>query len=396
MKKLFLIAGGILLSTTVLSAPIPGVNHFSYWNDFKGMFNKIYTDTQELDVAAICERVLEWPDFLDEEGELIFSLEDCEELVKSGVSSFVNTHSKSLTQTEKLSNALEVKYSFEKQLWQEEYDLQRQVALAYIWNDGDGGANPENNPPAPKERTSPVDLVFRWNEIENILFGVLTEYPEFASFKESTDDIFDPWEEEPTEDPWLDQREKVFSYAPWVNYSAGEKSITGGYEELARMFEEKLNAFSLISGKMTTQTLDAPFTGSCVPNGIGMNVDGAAAPAVSPDIPAQIAIQEKVPTNDGIFPIFFRQQAAEELRNPYYISRKDSLNQTLEDSEGINDALSNLIDTVSRYTEESRDKELGLAELLPLEQFNTTLDVWISNLKKWKSINEEFITHTAY
>ena len=45
---------------------------------------------------------------------------------------------------------------------------------------------------------------------------------------------------------------------------------------------------------------------------------------------------------------------------------------------------------------ETRDKEAGLEELVPLQKFNTTLDVWIEILNLWKFVNEEFITHTSY
>ncbi len=393
--------GCVFLSTTVFGAPIPGVDHFSYWNDFEGMFDEIYIDTQELDVTAICERVLEWPNFSDE-GKLIFSLEDCEELAGSDVSSFVNAHSKSLKQTEELSNAFAVKYSFEKQLWQEEHDLQRQVALSYIWNDGDGGANPENKKPVPKERTSPIDLVFRWNEIDDILFGELAEYPNFLAFKESKDKISTPWPAEPAAELWFNQQQEVFDYDPFRNYSDNEISITGGYEGLARMFEEKLNAYSLISGKMTTQTFDAPFTGSYVPNGIGMHVDGATAPAVSPDVPAQITVRGEVPMKefDGIFPLFFRQQSTSELRESFnHLSNRisDSLHETfITRVDDNNRDLMEKVDSLLRELAETRDTDAGLEEFIPLQKFNTTLDVWIDILNLWKQVNEEFVTHPTY
>ncbi len=404
MRKICLIAGCLLFSTTVLSAPIPGHDHFSEWGDFQGMFEKIYKDTRELDVTAICERVLEWPDFLNEEGELIFSLEDCEEFAYTeNLSNFVNTHSGSKTTIDRWIEVFRVKYAFEKQLWQFEHDMQRQLALAYIWNDGDGGKNDANEQPEPQERTSPVDLVFRWNEIDNILFGELAEYPEFAAFTESTDDIFDSWEGEPTEDPWLNQQEEVFTYDPLRNYSEREKSITGGYEELARMFEEKLNTYSLIAGKMTTQTFDAPFTGYFVPVGLGMHVDGAVSPSVSPDIPTQLGVLEKSPMKefDGLFPLFFRQQSTLELRGESFTSSSRRISASLHEAfstmvDKMNTDLTEKVAVLLRDISETREKDEGLTNLVPLQKFNTTLDVWIDILNLWKIVNEKFLTHPVY
>lgn len=402
MKKIFLITGLIFLSTTVWSAPISGQKEFTKWSDFEGMFGKIYNDTRVLDVTAVCERVLEWPNFLDEEGEPKFSLKDCEELSQYGLSSFVNSNSKSLQQTEELRNAFGVKYFFEKELWQYEYDLQRQLALSYIWNDGDGGQKSGNKEPAAQKITSPVDLVFRWNEIDHILFGELAEYPEFAAFKKSTDDIYDPWKAEPIKAFWLNQQENIFSYDPFRNYSDNEISITGGYEGVARMFEEKLNTHSLIAGKMTTQTFDAPFTGSFVPNGIGMHMNGVSSPSVSPGSPAQLEILKKTPMKElnGVFPLFFRQQSTSELRTSFSSKQKrisESLHETfITMTNQINTDLNEKVARLLQELTEKRDKDAGLEELLPLQKFNTTLDVWIDILELWKFVNEEFVTHNSY
>ncbi len=396
MKSIFIFAGLIFLFGTTFATPIKGYEEFSDWSDFNGMFGKIYNDIQEIDITEICERVLEWPDFLDEEGELIFSLEDCEEFVEDGIlSSFVNSHAGSKTNIDRWIEVFRSKYEFEKELWRKEYDLQRKMALSSIWNDGDGGGLP------PKKRTSPVDLVLRWNEIDKILFGVIAEQPEFESFIESEDDIFDPWSETPEEDIWIDQRaNNLIPYGIAQNhYSEGEKSIVGGYAEQAKMFEEDLNAHSLIAGKATTQSFDMAFTGAPIPTSTGMHVDADASIAESPDVPEQITVLEQVPMGEleGVFAKFFQQQSSSELRDA-----QDDGSRTgwfykifVEVPEQTNEEFLENIAHLLRVRSERRMQDTGLSELIPLTQFNTTLDIWIKILDKWKDVNGEFLKNVA-
>ncbi len=396
MKSFFLLIGVTVLFGGVCAAPISGHDDFSAWSDFEGMFGKIYNDMLELDVTAICERVLEWPDFLDEEDELIFSLEDCEEFAETGrLSDFVNIHSGSKTDIDRWIDIFRAKYGFEKQVWRDEYNLQRQFALSSIWNDGDGGGIP------PKMVTSPVDLVVRWNEIDDVLFGKLAEQPEFESFSESEDDIFELWAEEPAVDLWLDQSaEKKIPYGiSQKHYKDGESSIVGGYAEQSRIFEEELNTNSLIAGRATTQTFDIAFTGAPMPMSTGMSVDAVASAAESTDLPEQVTILEQVPMGEleGVFAKFFLQQSATELRDAKNDgSRMAWLHKIfVEAPEQTNQEFSDNISDLLQRRFETRAKKGGLLEILPLQHFNTTLDVWIEILDEWIKVNEDFLTHVA-
>lgn len=387
---------------TVSAAPFAGGEDFSSWSDFEGIYSAMYRNTQIEDVTEICERVLQWPDFLDEEGELIFSLEDCEEFAQTGgLSSFVNTHAGSRKDISRWIEVFQVKYAFEKNIWHYEYNLQRKLALAAIWNDGDGGVdNPkEDERITPKKRTSPVDLVLQWNDIDRILFGVLAEYPEFESFIENTDDITDPWAETPAQDVWLDQRtEKILPYDILTRYySTDKKSISGGYEEQSRMFEEELNPHSLILGKATSGTFDSAFTGSPLPTSTGMNFYMAESIPTSPDIPEHESILEKTPMGelDGVFADFFQQQSSAELRDTQSNgSRTEWLQQIFVIAPTkTNEELKENIEELLRLRSETRAQDAGVLETLPLQQFNTMLDVWISVLDTWKKVNKEFLTH---
>jgi hypothetical protein len=397
MKKLILLTVGGLLLGNAFAAPLSGQEDFSAWKNFSGVFEKIYNDTRVLDVTAVCERVLEWPYFWDTEGKLIFSLEDCEEFAETGrLSSFVNTHSGSKVDIDRWIEIFRQKYSFEERLWRYEYNLQRTITFSSIWQDGDGGGGL-----SPEKINSPVDLVVVWNEIDEILFGTLAEYPEFASFTESDADIFVPWQVTPEEDDWIDQRaEKKMAYGiEKKHYPDGEASIAGGFAEQSRIFEEELNVHSLIPGRATTQTFDMPFTGIPVPMGTGMYVDTAASPAESPDVPEQMMILEQTPMGEleGAFAKFFRQQSATELRDAQEDgSRMNWLQRIfvtapIQTDQEFSDTISQLL----RLRAETRAQDIGTVEVVPLQQFNTTLDVWIDTLEKWKTANESFLTHTA-
>lgn len=401
MKNIFLILCLSLIGT-VSAAPFSGGEDFSSWSDFEGIYSEMYKDIRVEEGTEICERVLQWPDFLDEEGTLIFSLEDCEEFAQTGgLSSFVNAHAGSINDISRWIEVFQVKYAFERDIWHYEYNLQRKSALAAIWNDGDGGVDTpkEDERLTPKQRTSPVDLVLQWNDIDRVLFGVLAEYPEFESFIENTDDITSPWAETPAQDEWLDQRaEKIRPYTISDRYySTDKKSISGGYEEQSRMFEEELNPNSLILGKATTGTFDSAFTGSPLPTSTGMNFYMAKSIPASPDIPEHESVLKQTPMGelDGVFADFFQQQSSSELRDTQSNgSRTEWLQQIFVLAPQKTDQeLTENIEKLLRLRSETRAHDAGVLEILPLQQFNTVLDVWISVLETWEKVNKEFLTH---
>jgi hypothetical protein len=405
MKKILLVCG-ILILGTASAAPIPGGEEFSSWSSFEGMFDQIYKDVRAEDRTEICERVLEWSEFLDKDGTLIFSLEDCEAFANTNVSDFLKKNEQSSTKVREKTDALQKRYEFEKKVWHYEHDLERMTALSSIWNDGDGGVeNPEEDTKlTPKKRTSPVDLIMSWNEIDRILFGMEAKYPEFSTFIASEESIDVPWLETPENDSWLDQRaEKIQLYSILLKkyYTDAKKSISGGYEEQARMFEEELNVHSLIPGRATTGTFDSAFTGSPLPVSAGMNFNTVDSIPASPDIPEQESVLKQTPMGEleGAFSKFFRQQSAIELRDVLEglsnLSRVDSFYKFFvtvpaETNQQFAENISHLL----RVRAETRLQDGGLLELLPLQQFNTTLDVWISILNGWeKKVNKSFLTH---
>lgn len=402
MKKILFVCGICILGSA-FAAPIPGGEEFSSWSRFEGMFSQIYRDVRAEDRTEICERVLEWPEFLNTDGSLLFSLEDCEEFAKTNVSDFLKNHEYAQTKVREKIEALRIRYEFEKKLWHYQHDLERRMALSSIWNDGDGGVeNPEEDKKlTPKKRTSPVDLVMLWNEIDRILFGIEAEYPEFSSFTPSEEEISSPWAEVPEKDSWLDQRAeniKLYSILLKKYYSDAKKSISAGYEEQARMFEEELNVHSLIPGRATTGTFDSAFTGSPLPVSAGMNFNTVESVPQSPDVPEQETVLEQVPMGEleGAFAKFFRQQSAIELRDAQNDSSRTNWFEKIFVSAPAqtNEAFRKNIAHLLQIRSETRVQDGGLLELLPLQQFNTTLDVWISLLNDWeKRINPAFLLH---
>lgn len=412
MKKLFLLSGVFILFGNVCAAPINGYGEFSSWSaceepsstpctDFKGMFDQIYKDVLAEDRTEICERVLEWPEFLDEEGKLIFSLEDCEAFADTNVSDFLRKNEQSVTEMREVRDALRKRYEFEKNIWHYEHNLARKTALSSIWNDGDGGVDKpkEDRRLTPIKRTSPVDLVMLWNEIDRILFGIEAKYPEFLTFIESEEAIDTPWEEVPENDSWLDQRaEKIQQYdTHYIYYTGTKKSISAGYKEQARMFEEELNVHSLTTGRTATGTFDTAFTGIPIPLSLGINFNIVESVPASPDIPEQESILKQVPMGelDGVFAKFFRQQSVFELRDAQNDSARTSeIQNSSSVSAQMNKEFEEDMSHLLQVRSEMRLQDGGLLELLPLQQFNTTLDVWISMLNVWeKTVNREFLTH---
>lgn len=401
MKKIFLVCG-ILILGTVSAAPIPGGEEFALWSSFEGMFDQIYKDVLAEDRTEICERVLEWPEFLDEEGKLIFSLEDCEAFADTNVSDFLRKNEQSVTEMREVRDALRKRYKFEKNIWHYEHNLARKTALSSIWNDGDGGVDKpkEDRKLTPIKRTSPVDLVMLWNEIDRILFGIEAKYPEFLTFIESEEAIDTPWEEVSENDSWLDQRaEKIQLYSIILKkyYTDAKKSISAGYEEQARMFEEELNVHSLITGRTATGTFDTAFTGIPIPLSLGINFNIVESVPASPDIPEQESILKQVPMGelDGVFAKFFRQQSVFELRDAQNDSARTSeIQNSSSVSAQMNKEFEENMSHLLQVRSEMRLQDGGLLELLPLQQFNTTLDVWISMLNVWeKTVNRGFLTH---
>lgn len=405
MKKILVVFGILFLgaaSAAAIPSPILGEDTFSSWSNFEGIFSQIYKDVRIENSTEICERVLQWPEFW-EDGEQIFSLEDCEDFVGTTVSDFLKSHEYAYTNIRDKTEALRVKYEFEKALWHYQHDLERRTALSSIWNDGDGGV--ENPPSAeqklvPEERTSPVDLVTLWNQIDHILFGVQATYPKFASFVPSDDPLDEEWAETPDNDPWLDQRtERLPAYTPESKryYTDGEKSIAGGYEEKAHMFEYELNPSPLITGAATTQTFDMAFTGMPMPMSGGMNFDTAETVPASPDIPEQESILQQIPMGElnGAFAKFFRQQSSVELKDTQNDGARNKILQNIlvlapeEKSQNFVENIKNLL----QIRKETGIEDTGQLELLPLQQFNTVLDAWISVLNKWQLVNVSFLTH---
>ena len=115
------------------SAPV-GSEELSRWSDFQGLYHQMYDDTFVVDETAICERVLQWPEFWDEEKEeLIFSLEDCETFADTNtLTYFVNTHLLSKTDADYWMGVVQNRYNSEKVLWQKEYDLKRTLSFSNI------------------------------------------------------------------------------------------------------------------------------------------------------------------------------------------------------------------------------------------------------------------------
>ncbi len=377
------------------SAPV-GSEELSRWSDFQGLYHQMYDDTFVVDETAICERVLQWPEFWDEEKEeLIFSLEDCETFADTNtLTYFVNTHLLSKTDADYWMGVVQNRYNSEKVLWQKEYDLKRTLSFSNIWTDGDGGGEE-----TPKKRTSPVDLVVSWNEIDKILFGVIAEYPEYASFSESEEDIKISWSEEPEEDEWLDQRgDKKGPYGvDQKHYKDGEESLSGGYAEQIVIFEEDLNTNSLIPGRATTQTFDMPFSGKPIPPSTGMHVDADATPAESTDDPLQISVLEQKPMGEleGAFSKLFQQQSLAELRD----AREDGSRFNwlykvfVTDQNALDQGFFGNIASLVQIRSDIRNKDIARLDVLPVQKFVTVIDVWISVLEKWKKVNEVFLTN---
>ena len=401
MKKILFVCG-ILILGTVSAAPIEGGEEFSSWSKFEGMFSQIYKDVRTEDRTEICERVLEWPEFLDEEGKLIFSIEDCVAFVDTNMSDFLKKHEQSFLEMREARDVLRKRYEFEKNIWHYEHDLARKAALSSIWNDGDGGVDKlqEDEKVTPIKRTSPVDLVMLWNEVDRILFGIEARYPEFASFTPSEEDIASPWKEIPENDSWLDQRVEHFwlYFSNLDKYQDGEESISAGYEEQSRMFKEELNTYSLIPGRATTGTFDSPFTGLPLPVTTGMNFTVVNSIPASPDIPEQESILKQVPMGEleGVFAKFFHQQSVFELRDAQNDSARTSeIQNSASVSAQMNKEFEENISHLLQVRAETRLQDGGLLEILPIQQFNTMLDVWISILDYWKTeVNKEFLSHT--
>lgn len=374
-----------LFMGNVSAAPIFGDHEFTDWSDFGGMYGKLYRDVILIDNEEICLRVLQWPQFV-EDGEPVFSLDDCLGFAEEGsLTSFANTKAGTKTDLERWSELMGLKFDFEKQLWQQENSLKRQLALGTIWTDGDLGGD---------RTTSPFDLVVRWNEIDEILHGEKTTYPNYLALSESDDDIYADWVEDEAVDEWLNQ--KADNLPSPSDYPDGEESFAGGFDEQKRNFND-IASNSLIPGEAVQQTFGVPFRGSPVPTSLQMNVDAVPSIPESPDDAEQVAVQDEIPFGElqGVFGEFFEEQTALELREAEEdASRSDLFHQIFSVDPGETDkAFEEKIDLLLRDHADTRLHDGGQLELLPLLQWNIVLDTWIDNLDKWKGTTETFLTN---
>ena len=383
MKKLLCLVS-IVWCASSSNAAVFGDNEFTAWSDFDGIFHKIYLDVIEVYNEEICKRVLQWPQFV-EDGELIFSLEDCLSFAEKGeLSDFANEKAGSKTEIDSWLDLIGLKYDFEKQLWQQEFSLKRQLSFGAIWYDGDQGGEVAN---------SPIDLVVSWNEVDEIMHGEKATSP---NYKSQVEEEIEEWPEEPESDDWMNQSEDNLDSPS--DYPDGEESFAGGFDEQKRNFND-IAANSLIpgDGAGVQQTMGGPFRGSPVPTSIQMNVDTVASLPESPDAAAQDSVKEEVPFGElqGIFSKVFEEQSAVELRETVDNgSRADLLHQIFSVDSGESDAgLTESIDMVFQEHIETTMKDAAQQDLLPRQQWNILLDTWVENLEKWKTTTEVFLTN---
>lgn len=245
MKKIILVLLFLGTINTVQAAVYPDkLNNnkpFNKYENFRGIYDKIYQDVHNEDLVKVCERTLMWPEFW-KEGELIYSLDNCKNFEKRGEfsESFLNMETPNIKDFNNFRENFEGRFNQEQEALRIENDLKRKTGLAGIFTDG-----------TEDQKSSRFDLISSLNELDKTFFGEKAEKPEF----EYTKNRLELNDEE--NDNWLTQTEENLPTKE-ENFAETKNVISGAlWESGTKVLRENLNTYPLWAGHVGKHMGDA-------------------------------------------------------------------------------------------------------------------------------------------
>ncbi len=374
----------LILLGTVQAKSYPEVlndgQSFTNIKNFRGIFKKIYNDTNEVDLTKICERTLQWPDLWDKE-KLNYSVLNCQNLnSRENLSNFLNLAKNSFLNFNDFKNKFIYRFNLEMDLLQLENDLKRKTSLNYIFADG---RNKSNNSAKDTTSDSPFDLVSDLNEIDEIIFGEKSQRPMFKFTEKKSREIS---AEIPTEDSnkdnWLIQTaENLPNFSEKFNNY--KNNLSGGlWRSGIKIFREKLNNHALWLKYVGKEMLDSFATNGTFTNP-GFDANLSEKPSKSEDKPEAIKLAyNPLKELDAYINKYVLEESLYKTEeNQGFINRSTYLENIAKKNKIQKKIIKNQLESFQQKISRDSDNFSSNRSVLNFQKFNSYLDLIREKLK---------------